>query len=60
MTLKEERKDLQNLVNATTGVNLTPQNDNTTTQPSPIEEIESEPLFEFDWDAENKKIRKRE
>lgn len=59
MTLKEERKDLQNLLNATTGVNLTPQNDNTTTQPSPIEEIESEPLFEFDWDAENKKIRKR-
>lgn len=57
MTLKEERKDLQNLLNATTGVNLTPQEN---TQPStPIEEIEAEPLFEFDWDAENKKIRKR-
>ena len=57
MTLKEERKDLQNLLNATTGVNLTPQEH---TQPStPIEEIEAEPLFEFDWDAENKKIRKR-
>lgn len=59
MTLKEERKDLQNLLNATTGVNLTPQNDNTQPQSSPIEEIEAEPLFEFDWDAENKKIRKR-
>lgn len=57
MTLKEERKDLQNLLNATTGVNLTPQEN---TQPStPIEDIEAEPLFEFDWDAENKKIRKR-
>lgn len=57
MTLKEERKDLQNLLNATAGVNLTPQEN---TQPStPIEEIEAEPLFEFDWDAENKKIRKR-
>lgn len=59
MTLKEERKDLQNLLNATTGVNLTPQNDNAQPQSSPIEEIEVEPLFEFDWDAENKKIRKR-
>ena len=59
MTLKEERKDLQNLLNATTGVNLTPQNDNAQPQSSPIEEIEAEPLFEFDWDAENKKIRKR-
>lgn len=58
-TLKEERKDLQNLLNATTGVNLTSQNNITTPSPSPIEEIESEPLFEFDWDAENKKIRKR-
>ena len=58
MTLKEERKDLQNLLNATTGVNLTPTTD-TSTQTSPIEEIEAEPLFEFDWDAENKKIRKR-
>lgn len=58
MTLKEERKDLQNLLNATTGVNLTPTID-TSAQTSPIEEIEAEPLFEFDWDAENKKIRKR-
>lgn len=58
MTLKEERKDLQNLLNATTGVNLTPTID-TSTETSPIEEIEAEPLFEFDWDAENKKIRKR-
>lgn len=59
MTLKDERKDLQNLLNATTGVNLTPQQDTSTSTTSPIEEIEAEPLFEFDWDAENKKIRKR-
>lgn len=59
MTLKDERKDLQNLLNATTGVNLTPQQDTSTPTTSPIEEIEAEPLFEFDWDAENKKIRKR-
>lgn len=60
MSLKEERKDLQNLLNATVGndLNISSQYSNQTQQ-SPIEEINSEPLFEFDWDAENKKIRKR-